>query len=331
MSNEMNWKDYLLKSGLPLEYEIKKLLDRKNCISNFEYTYFRKDKAEKITEFSYDIDSSYIKPPHFVELMIECKYRHETTKWLFLPENYGGIGEIHHTSFMHPNDNFNKEKHQILTNFPYQFAPLCSKGIEITSNGQNPKSITQAISQLSYAMAERITDGIYHQVDDVLGKSFNGTIFYHIPIIITTAELYRINENSSIDLIKKSDSIKDITTKENCLIVKNNAGVDLENYNLSVFQRFISEYGKEKLQKKLNSFNEDLNFVISVIAKHYSPSCFVVINYSKDNDTLNDFFAYIDRVIKPDKEIFEMIEKEHKRINEIIESSIKDKKMKNYK
>jgi len=320
MSKDNKWKEYLLKSGIPLEYEIKEFLDKKLCVSNFEYTYFRKDKSDVLTEFSYDIDSSYINPPHFVDLMIECKYRHESTKWLFLPESYGGPNEIGFTSFMHPNDHFNEQGHFRFSNFPFQLAPLCSKGVEITSQGQNPKTITQAISQISYAMAEKVTDGIYHQVDEILSKNFNGTIFYNIPIIITTAELYRIKENSSIDLIKKSDNLEEIATKENCLVIKNNAGVDLENYNLSIYQKFINEFGREKLEKKLNTFNKDLDFVMSVIAKHYCPSCLVVIHYSKENNGLIDFFDYIDRVIKPDKEIFEMIEKEAERMQERLKS-----------
>ncbi|KAB8154327.1 hypothetical protein EZY14_007780 [Kordia sp. TARA_039_SRF] len=316
MSKDNKWKDYLLKSGIPLEYEIKEFLDKKMCVSNFEYTYFRKDKSNEITEFSYDIDSSYIKPPHFVDLMIECKYRHESTKWLFLPESYGGPDEIEFTSFMHPNDHFNKDGHFRFSNFPFPLAPLCSKGIELTSQGQNPKTITQAISQLSYAMAERVTNGMYHQIDEVLSKSFNGTIFHNIPIIVTTAELYRIKENSSIDSIKQSGDIEEIATKENCLVIKNKAGVDLENYNLLIFQNFVNEFGKEKLQKKLNSFNKDLDFVLSVIAKHYCPTCFVVVHYSKENNGLENFFSYIDRVIKPDKEIFELIEKNYEESQE---------------
>ncbi len=106
MANENKWKDYLLKSGIPLEYEIMEFLSKKNCISDFDYTYFRQDQLNHLTEFSYDIDSSFIEPPHFINLMIECKYRHETTKWLFLPECYDGTDEIFYTSFMHPNNHF---------------------------------------------------------------------------------------------------------------------------------------------------------------------------------------------------------------------------------
>lgn len=303
------WKEHLLKSGLPLEYEIKEFLDNYGCISNFDYTYFRRDKKDVLTEFSYDIDSSYIKPPHFVDLMIECKYRHESTKWLFLPESYGGPDEIEFTSFLHRNDHFIDRGHSNFSDFPYPFAPLCSKGIEITSQTNNPKTITQATAQLAYAMAGRITSGIEHQVDKVLSKNFGNTIFYNVPIIVTTAKLYKIKESSGISDIKNSNNIEDIATEENCLVIKNKIGIDLFNYNRETFERFSNEIGKDELSSQLNTFNTDLDFVFSVISQHYAPTCFVVLHYSKENNGLKKLFNYIEKYINPDKEVLNMIEK----------------------
>jgi len=208
MTNKFNtWKEHLLKSGIPLEFEVKKYLESKGCISNFEYTYLRNNESQHPTEFSYDIDSSYIKGHHFVDLMIECKYRHESTKWVFLPEEYGGPDEIGFTDFMHKNSHFSTAK-RVYDNHPLAFAPLCSKGIELTSDGPNPKTITQAVTQLSYAMADRIVNGMHHQIDVVLGEHFGGTDFYNIPIVITTATLYRLNEESGVQSIKDASNMR---------------------------------------------------------------------------------------------------------------------------
>ncbi|MES2829214.1 MAG: hypothetical protein V4687_13715 [Bacteroidota bacterium] len=306
MSNKTGWKEHLLKSGIPLEFEIKKYLTTKGCISNFEYTYLRNNESDLPTEFSYDIDSSYIKGHHFVDLMIECKYRHESTKWVFLPEEYGSPDEIEFTSFMHKNSHFSTAR-QVRYDHPIAFARLCSKGIELTSEGPNPKTITQAINQLSYAMAERIVNGMHHQLDVVLGEQFGGTNFYNIPIIITTAELYRIKEESDIETIKGAQNIEDISDKAPFLIIKNKPGIDLETYNNQIFQAFIDEYGKEKLEKHLFSFNKDVDFVMSVMAKEYCPRAIAVIHYSKEENGLEQFFTYIDRVFNPDEEIIALI------------------------
>jgi len=166
------WKDYLLKSGLPLEFEVKEFLNTKKCISSYEYSYLRHDENEIINEFSFDISSSYIQENHFFKLMIECKYRDSSTNWLFLPGVYGGPSELGKTSFLHPCDHFTSYE-----KFPFKYPELppigkpCQKGIEITSDGQNPKTITQAVNQLSYAMAEMITDAMTHQVEELLSSS----------------------------------------------------------------------------------------------------------------------------------------------------------------
>jgi hypothetical protein len=308
MANKTNWKEHLLKSGIPIEFEIKKFLTSKGCISNFDYTYLRNNESDLLREFSYDIDSSYIKEHNFVDLMVECKYRHDSTKWIFLPEEYDGPDEVDFTDFMHKNSHFSTAKRAPYRH-PLAFAPLCSKGIEMTSDGQNPKTITQAIMQLSYAMADKIVDGMHHQLDVVLGESFGGTNFYNIPIIITTAELYRINDDADIETIKKAENIEDISEKAPFLIVKNKIGIDLESYNNHIFQAFINEYGKEKLEKHLFSFNKDVDFVMSVIAKNHCPSCIAVIHYSKEENGLEQFFDYIDRVFSPDQEILDLIKK----------------------
>ena len=302
MNKDNKWKEFLLKSGLPLEYEIKEYLEKSGYFTNFEYTYFRENQENKITEFSYDIDASFISPPFYFDLMIECKYRHSSTKWLFLPEDYHGINEINFTDFFHFNDHFNKAGQFTNSEYPFEFADLCSKGIEITSEGQNPKTITQAISQLSYAMAEKIINGIYHQTDGVLSKNFNGTIFSNIPVIITTSELYRLNKDVLIEDIKNCNDISEIATKTNRLIIKNSIGVDLEKYNYSKFKSFENEIGKAILEVNLNTFNNDLDFVWSVISKNYSPECFVVLHYSKEDNGLEELLKYIKRFTNPDED-----------------------------
>ena len=319
--NSNKWKDFLLKSSIPLEYEVKQFLDKYGCVSNYEYTYLKQDENEVINEFSYDIDSSYIKDNHFFELMIECKYRDSSTNWIFTPENYGGIDEIEHFSFINPNDHFTQShKFSGLDFEPY--APLCGKGIEINTNGQNPKSITQAINQLSYGMAEKIIAGMEHQIEKLLGTT--EIIFYNIPIILTTANLFRLKENVTIKEIKKASEITEISTKEDCLVIKTPTGKHLENYNLAKFAGFIEKYGVEELTKKLKSFNNDIGFVCSVIAESYSPSAMAIIQFTEENDGLKKLFNYLNEVVNPTEEILlkqkkkqEMLQATFKKLEEI--------------
>ena len=294
--NSSKWKDFLLKSSIPLEYEVKKLLDKYGCVSNYEFTYLRQDENKIVNEFSYDIDASYIKGAHFFELMIECKYRDLSTNWIFTPEDYGGIDEIEHYSFINPNDHFTQATKFLRLEYE-QFAPLCGKGIEINSNGQNPKSITQAINQISYGMAEKVISGMEHQIEKLLATS--EVIFYGIPIIVTTANLYRLKENVTIKEIKNSNQIIEISTKEDCLILKTPTGRHLENYNLEKFSNFIEKYGASELNKKLKSFNADIGFVCSVISKSYCPNAMAIVQFTDDNKGFKKLFDFLNEIVKP--------------------------------
>lgn len=306
------WKDFLLKSGLPLEYEVKEILDTKKCISSFEYSYLRYDESSIINEFSFDIDSAYIRGNHFFKLMIECKYRDISTNWLFLPGNYGGPSELGHTSFLHPCDHFTKH-----TKFPFKRPELppigkaCLKGVEITSDGKNPKTITQAVNQLSYAMAEMIADDMMHQIEELLATS--EVIFYNIPIIVTTANLYRLNENTTIERIKEADSLFEVATKEDCLILEIKIGKDLERHNKNIFADFIKRYDKKVLAEKLSSFNEDIDFVCHVISSNYAPRSILVIQHTPDNKAFNKLFDLMDEIANPTEKTISYIKAERKR------------------
>lgn len=318
-----SWKDHLLSSGIPLERDIKKYLDEAGCISDYEFSYFRPDENSVTKTFSYDIDASYITGEDFVNYMIECKYRHESTKWIFIPEEYFGPNEIFYNSFMHPNQHFVKRNFQFDTYyFPRMLAPLCSKGIEIISSGTNEKSINQAIAQLSFAFAQKMIEDIYNQI--VIG-SFENTIFYNVPIIITSAKLYRLNENIDISAIKKAEEIDDVATNYNCLVIRNIKNVALKKYNQSIFNKFLAETSNELLKSKLNSFNDDLNFVFNVISEHYCPSTLLVVHYSESINGLEQVLNYINDLLFPPPDLSKEIE------NKLIEIKKKSEKLKLHK
>ena len=300
-----SWKDHLLKSGIPLEYEVKEYLCSRGCVGDFEFSYLRSDEHNIQKEFSYDIDLSYIQNEHFVDLMIECKYRHESTNWIFLPEKYNGIHDIFYTDFLHINDHFSQLRSTSKNYYPLQLSDLCNRGIEINTSGPDPHSISRAVAQLSYAFSQKIVSGMEHQVDKLLGGQDN--IFYHIPIIVTTANLFRLKPDISISMIENCNTIGEIADEYDCLILKNQTSLDLETYNNKVFHDFSQRYGEKLLNRQLNSFNKSIQFVLSVIAKHSSPSCLVIVKHSKENVALNKMMDYIDSFINPSDEVLKII------------------------
>lgn len=310
------WKDFLLKSSIPLEYEVKTFLDKRGCVGNYEYTYLRRDENEIVNEFSYDINATFIKGCHFFELMIECKYRDQSTNWIFTPESYGGFSEVNSYSFINPNDHFT-QKNKFLKLDYQPLAPLCGKGIEINSEGQNPKSILQAMNQLSYAMAKKILSGMESQIGT--SRYLSEMIFYNIPIIVTTANLFRLNEKVTIEQIKQSNDLRDISTEAECLILKSSIGKDLEKYNNEILYQLVNKYGTAHLNKKLKSYNDDIEFVLSVIAKNYCQAAFAIIHFSKGNAGFKSLFKYLSEIVEPTEKTLSRERKKRKRMETFTE------------
>lgn len=305
MKDSKTWKDHLLKSGIPFEYEIKNYLEKKGCITDFEFSYLREDENSNIKEFSFDIDSSYIKNPFYFEFLVECKYRHESTKWVFLPEDYGGIKEIGHLDFLHLNDLFGGKSFDLKKEFPYSIGKLCSKGIEITTDSHNPKSIDQAISQLAFGVAEKIVNQYDHHINDVLKMSFSETFFSTIPIIVTTAKLFRINEDSDTKKIMRSSDINEISTEEPCIVLYLKNNIELTNHNREVFIKYFSDKTSEKIQPIIDS-GTMARFLNN--QSENTPRCILVVTQNNSTNGLNNLFAYLERVINPDKEVLRIIE-----------------------
>ena len=272
-------------------------LNSRRCCSNFEYSYLRPDENAIEREFSYDIDAAYIKDPCFVKLMMECKYRHESTAWFFLPNECDIAIEILPYDLLHPMDHF------ISIEFPRRIeagdlGPLCSKGIEITPTDHNEKSITQAVCQLSYALAEQIASAITSQVSRFSEYSH---MFFHVPVIVTTAQLYRLREGVCIESIKDATDFHEVADQLDCVVMSNMIGTHLRMHNRSVFGNMRKRLGDDLLRKHLCTFTDDLNHFFSVMESHYCPTAIAVINYSTAHKGLDMLFDYIDRWVLPVK------------------------------
>ncbi len=100
-----NWKDALLSSGLPLEYEIAKVLEKYEYEIEGEYAYLRENNKGMNSERSvniYAVKKLYHDEKRVwgrIHLLIECKYSHEGKRWVFslLPRNQSDYQNWIHT------------------------------------------------------------------------------------------------------------------------------------------------------------------------------------------------------------------------------------------
>jgi len=291
-----SWKDALLSSGVPLENDVRNYLSQNGCLAEFEHSYLRADEARVLRQFSYDIDASLIQPPHFVDLLVECKYRHPSVSWVFAPDEYGGHTELGPNDFMHPLTLFvGKTCVAESSVFPRQLAPCCSKGVELTSDGANDKAIAQAVSQLAFGMARRVGDAVEHQALDLLRGDF---VFYHLPVIVTSAALYRLRDNVTVDSIRSASELAEVADQVHVLVLRHRTGVELREHNAAIFAALRTGLGDDVLNAKLQPRRSGLDHAFELLASD-TPRAIVVISTNGGWQGMDHLFGYVRELLDP--------------------------------
>ena len=209
MKSKKNWKDYVLSSGLPLEQSVTKTLEILGMEGLTEFKYERNNEVGIPTVFSVDVYGSQIyhdalKQQLWLDIMCECKYRHDNVRWIFTPHNFGRWPLASANSMLIRLDQMTGPK--VINTSQYsrlaEKFKLCKKGIEIYENDLNNKTIEQSLNQLRYGVINKVLDSLLHQVDKLLGPI--SPIFVILPIIVTTAELWRRNDDVTIQNIREA-------------------------------------------------------------------------------------------------------------------------------
>jgi hypothetical protein len=291
-----SWKDALLSSGLPLESDVRNYMSQHGCLAEFEHSYLRADEARVLRQFSYDIDASLIQPPHFVDFLVECKYRHPSVSWIFTPDEYGGHTELGPNDFMHPLTHFVERRCVFDSSmFPRHLAPCCSKGIEVTSEGANEKAVAQAVSQLAFGMARRVGDAVEHQAHDLLRGDF---VFYHLPVIVTSAALYRLRDGVTIDSIRAASEMSEVADAVDLLVLRHRTGVELRAHNAATFAAVRANIGDEELKAKLQPPWPGLDHAFEVLAGD-TPRAIVVVSTHRGWQGMDHLFGYVQELLNP--------------------------------
>lgn len=303
--SKKTWKDHLLSSGVPLEHSVIRILERLE-VRPCEYKYERINTEGLATIFSVDVYASDVdaKRNSWLELFVECKYRHDGTYWVFTPSSYNSFfGPTFRDVFVLL-DAFDTER-QIDTHLLNSFAehyPLSSKAIELLPDGSNPKTIKQAINQLRYAVINKTLDGIVHQVEELLGSPT--PIFVLVPIVVTTAQLWRLNPDVSIEDIRKAANLKDIATLLDLVVLHEEPDNLAKQHTKQLIGRGLNSEQKKKFELALRKTKkQSFDFYLDVFSSCY-PSLFVIVNYLKFEEAMQNlprFFRRDDFIkLRPD-------------------------------
>lgn len=247
-SNKKTWKDFLLRSSLPLEHLIAQKLSKLGIYVAGEYTYLRPNENGIGTEFSTDLwafnfleenpeHEYFLSNCHFI---IECKYTHQSISWIFSPHplNNDESLEVGYINIFQDLC-VKKVDNNLLLNFDDNLK-YCIKGVEIHDKDCNPYTINKGLNQLKHASIQLSKKCMVEQICQHTDEDL--WINFLCPILVTTAPLYVIKENLELDNFYDAQEIGNIADKVNFLIVHQDNGVQQEKYAEDIALEFCSRY-----------------------------------------------------------------------------------------
>ncbi|NLP63471.1 hypothetical protein [Paraburkholderia sacchari] len=218
MSEGAKWKNNLLSSSVPMEFEVAKLLVKHGFSTEADYSYKRHDAATT-NDFSVDLHATAYLPFNnpdkitaTLQLLVECKHRHRKNKWLFFPDpNLGDFSSVTLGHTLRVVDDFSPVilSHQYSTSFDTK-STFCLKGIEIDQGNDNvyDKEIKRGLLQLQYALPRLLSDSIEWS----FSRSDINWPFMYCPILLTTSEIYVASPETTIEKVEQAESLDDFAT-----------------------------------------------------------------------------------------------------------------------
>lgn len=261
-----SWKDGLLSSGLPLEYEVSNILFNAGFHVDGEQPYTRHSSAT-VEEFSVDLHAN-----HYVEdaddkgkfkaqlkVLSECKYRVPGKNWVFMPDLNDGDFSPSWPGVIRffPNFATHSFDQLVLKEFAYKY-PSVFKGVELNINGSEcfDKDIRHALNQLRYVLPETILNFLYTasriHPDDCKP-------FFILPLLVTNAPLWVLKESVDLEAFRKAEQLEDIANSVGAVDVHSPHAEDFRSHCKGVFRDVDSlvQTGLHQNFRKIEQYNFD--------------------------------------------------------------------------
>jgi hypothetical protein len=208
------WGETFLKTGLPLEHLAITTLTGLGWSCEPRYEYVRPNREGEHVWFELDLVAhSPDDPAGDLTLLIECKYHDEQRFWFFLPcttvdhlAQYGALSAggdlesdanvLHYAPYVPLRS---RRRHSLIS-----LAPKSVWGANVSRAGvREENSVKEALDQLGFAFVPFCLDGLYSFC------RFTPTAV--IPVIVTTARLFRLRPNvQDIGVIRGARGPEDI-------------------------------------------------------------------------------------------------------------------------
>jgi len=234
--SQRGWKRHLLSSGIPLEFEIARLLTDMKMVVDADFAFTRSNGAEN-SEGSVDL-YSYLHESvgrndlaYKLSFLIEVKYRSPQKTPLLLPV------QNHYA----PTLGFTTTVIDSLCPVHINSAPIYSledemdyayKGIEIYEDGAIEREFRHGLEQLRYAAPVVVRNEIDFSAGNVISDAVP---IFITKILVTNAPIRILNEDASLKEVESATSLDEISKRIRYSIIFSEYGPDYKDHMKSVF------------------------------------------------------------------------------------------------
>ncbi|GBC60537.1 hypothetical protein DENIS_1494 [Desulfonema ishimotonii] len=276
MSGKMKWKDALLFSGMPLEFEAARLLISEgfNVNADFRYTWSDADALSNSgtdLHAKTDIPFSESGPPlSQMEILVDCKHRDPRAVGLFLPDlNPSGASPVSPGNTVRVIDQFSPcvVSSDALVSFEMGM-PVCYKGMEVnTDTGEVDESLfKQSLWQLQSPLPRLMTENIFLFLT---GPVENNIPFLFCPVLLTTAPLFVMRKETALSQIENADQIEDVAVRTPYLIMSSGLSPDFKSTCVEESKQLRTLLRTDKAMaiemKKARYYNSHFNLPFTII------------------------------------------------------------------
>lgn len=276
------WKEALLQSGLPLEHSVQRALRDFNFWLPYEFKYWRLDEGGVNKQFSIDVAAETLDHSQAtLHFLFECKYRHDSVQWFFCPDEMEQGYLLHRDVLPIVRDwatDSPESTKRVLAGLLGLY-PLCGKGMEVCGKESNPKGVSQALQQLRFAVAPKVFECLCRRYAAGLQRSF-GMPDIVVPMIVTTASIWRLRPSISIEDIRKAERIEDVAEPLGSLWLHEEPDNQLTEHNLRVLTDTLSPIkgtdstSQAEWSKAINNFS--LNYPWLILVVHFKQLHYVI-------------------------------------------------------
>lgn len=234
------WKDHLLRSGVPLEYQVASILSKEGMSVDADFSFMRRDVAG-MKEWSVDIAARWYAQTRKkddilfeLQLLVECKFRSNEKFVLLLEDPNEQHSPVTLGGTVNSFDAFVPYKFPMNAFVPLESSiPYVYKGVELHEGGAVEEDIRHGIQQLRYAtpvlLRQAFDFTMYSHPTDMFGQFFT-------KILVTNAPLFLLKRSVDIETIRAADDIKEISSAIDFAIFYSDYGPDFEDHFRSVFK-----------------------------------------------------------------------------------------------